>query len=46
VPDGATRVKVWHAEQLLDIPTRQMVLTAAPAKTGMQLSVVPRRRRI
>jgi plastocyanin len=46
VPDGATKVKVWHSEQLLDIPVRQVVLTPAPAKTGMQLSVVPRRRRI
>ena len=45
VPDGVTRVKVWQADQLLDLPPRQIVLTAAPAKTGMQLSVVPRRRR-
>jgi plastocyanin len=46
VPDGATRVRVWHADQLIDIPQQQVALTAAPAKTTMQLSVVPRRRRI
>ena len=46
VPDGAAQVKVWHADQLIDIAPVQMNLTAAAAKATMQLSVVPRRRRI
>jgi plastocyanin len=46
VPDGAARVKVWHAEQLIDLAPQALALTAAAAKTTMQLSVVPRRRRI
>ncbi|MEP6824644.1 MAG: plastocyanin [Ramlibacter sp.] len=46
VPDGRVQVKVWHAEQLIDIAPQQLALTAAPASATMQLSVVPRRRRI
>ncbi len=46
VPAGATRVRVWHADQLVDLPVQQVNLTAAPAKATVQLSVVPRRRRI
>jgi plastocyanin len=46
VPDGAAQVKVWQADQLLDLAPQRMTLTAAPAKTTMQLSVVPRRRRV
>jgi plastocyanin len=46
VPDGVTRVKVWHPEQLIDIAAQQVTLTPAGAKVGAQLSVVPRRRRV
>jgi len=46
IPDGAVQVKVWHAEQLLDIAAQQASVSATPGKTTMQLSVVPRRRRI
>lgn len=46
VPDGPAQVKVWHADQLIDIVPQQTSVSAAPAKTTMQLSVVPRRRRI
>jgi hypothetical protein len=46
VPDGATQLKVWHADQLIDLPVQRVTLTAAGAKATMQLSVVPRRRRI
>ncbi len=46
LPDGATRIKVWHPEQLIDIPVQQVSLSAAGAKAAAQLSVVPRRRRI
>jgi hypothetical protein len=37
---------VWDADQLIDLPPQQMVLTAAPAKATLRLSVVPRRKRI
>ena len=46
VPDGATRVKVWHPEQLIDIATQQVNVVAAGSKAAAQLSVVPRRRRV
>jgi plastocyanin len=46
VPDGMAQLRVWHADQLLDIAPQRLSLTAAPAKASMQLSVVPRRRRI
>ncbi|RYF30315.1 MAG: plastocyanin [Comamonadaceae bacterium] len=46
VPNGAVQVRVWHADQLIDIPTQQLTLTAAPAEAKAQLNVVPRRRRI
>lgn len=46
VPEGPVRVRVWHAEQLLDLPPQQLTLTAAPAAATMQLNVVPRRRRV
>lgn len=45
VPDGAVQVKVWHADQFIDIAPQRITLTAAPGKATMQLSVVPRRRR-
>jgi plastocyanin len=44
-PDGATQVRVWQADQLIDIPTQRITLSGAPAKTTLQLSVIPRRRR-
>jgi plastocyanin len=46
VPDGPVFVRVWEADQLIDLPPQQMVLTAAPAKATVRLSVVPRRKRI
>lgn len=45
VPEGAVQVKVWHADQFIDIAPLRTTLTAAPGKATMQLSVVPRRRR-
>ena len=46
VPEGPVRIRVWHAEQLLDLPPQQLTLTAAPAAATLQLQVVPRRRRV
>lgn len=45
VPDGAAQVRVWHADQFVDLAPQSVALTAAPAQATMQLSVVPRRRR-
>jgi plastocyanin len=46
VPDGATKYRVWQSDQIIDLPGAQVTLTAAPAKATMQLSVIPRRRRV
>ena len=46
VPDGAATIKVWHADQLIDIAPLQVVLGDGPAKASLQLNVVPRRKRI
>lgn len=46
VPEGAVKVRVWQADQLIDLPPQQVMLGAAPAKATLQLSVVPRRRRV
>jgi plastocyanin len=46
VPDGPVTVRVWQADQLIDIPPSQVTLTSAPAKATMHLSIVPRRKRV
>lgn len=46
VPDGAASVRVWHPEQLIDLPAQAVAVSATPARLGMQLQVVPRRRRV
>jgi plastocyanin len=46
VPDGAAQIRVWHADQLIDIAPQAHTVTASPGKLTLQLSVVPRRRRI
>ncbi|WP_372826190.1 plastocyanin [Polaromonas sp.] len=46
IPDGAAQIKVWHADQLIDIAPQQTTVSAAPGKATLQLNVVPRRRRI
>ncbi len=45
LPEGAAQVKVWQAEQLIDIAPQQLTVSAVPAKATLQLTVVPRRRR-
>ena len=45
VPDGAVQVRVWQADQLLDLAPQRVTVGAAPAKLAIQLSVVQRRRR-
>ena len=46
VPDGAVQVKAWHGEQFIDIPSQRVTVSAAPSKVSMQLTVVPRRKRV
>ena len=46
VPDGALQVKVWHADQYIDIAPLRLTLTTAPVKTTLQLSVIPRKKRV
>lgn len=45
IPDGAAQIKVWQADQLLDIAPQPVTVGAAPGKATLQLTVVPRRRR-
>lgn len=45
LPDGPAQIKVWQADQLVDLPPQQVSISATPAKSVMQLSVVPKRRR-
>jgi plastocyanin len=46
VPDGPVFVRVWQADQLIDLAPQQVTLTTAPAKATMRLNVVPRRKRV
>jgi len=46
VPAGPVYVRVWQADQLIAVPPQQMTLTDAPARTTVNLTVVPRRRRL
>jgi hypothetical protein len=43
LPDGAAQVKLWQADQLIDVPTQAATIGAAAAKNTFQLTVVPRR---
>ncbi|NDP61868.1 plastocyanin [Polaromonas sp.] len=45
LPEGAAQVKVWQADQLIDLAPQSFSVSALPGKLGMQLGVVPRRRR-
>jgi plastocyanin len=45
LPDGAAQVKVWQADQLIDIAPQQVAVSAVLAKSIMHLTVAPRRRR-
>ncbi len=45
VPDGAVQVRIWHPEQLVDLPSQAISVTSAPLQVKSQLQIVPRRRR-
>ena len=46
LPEGAAQVKVWQADQLIDLPVQNLALTASASKLAVQLNVVPRRSRV
>jgi plastocyanin len=46
LPDGAVQVKVWHADQFIDIAPQRVNLTSSLAKVTMNLTVTPRKKRI
>ncbi len=46
IPDGTAQVRVWQADQLLDIAPQTVTVSATPGKATLQLTVVPRRRRV
>ena len=46
LPDGVAQVKVWQADQLVDLAPQSFNVSATPGKISVQLSVTPRRRRI
>lgn len=46
VPDGAAQLRVWHAEQLVDLPRKNLQVQPTPVLDTMQLSVVPLPRRL
>ena len=43
LPDGTAQIKVWQADQLIDVPLQSTMISAAAAKNSFQLTVVPRR---
>lgn len=45
LPEGTAQVKVWQADQLIDIAPQQVTVGTVLAKNVMQLTVVPRRRK-
>ena len=45
LPDGNVQVRVWQADQLIDLPARTVKAGATVVRESFQLQVVPRRRR-
>lgn len=46
VPDGKVSIKVWQADQLIDLPVQTTIVSAAPAKANVQLQVAVRKKRV
>lgn len=42
VPEGAAQVRVWHPEQLVDLPRKSIQVQTAALQDTMQLGIVPR----
>ena len=45
LPDGAARILVWQADQLVDVPLQTATIGSTPSQNTVQLTVVPRKRR-
>lgn len=45
VPEGTAQIRVWHGEQLVDLPRQPLQVLPGPVLDTLQLSVVPRKRR-
>lgn len=45
LPDGMTQVRVWQADQLVDLAARSVEVAGTAARVEFRLQVVPRRRR-
>lgn len=45
VPAGVAKLRVWHPEQLLELPQRPLTIGTEPLLETVTLTVVPRRRR-
>lgn len=46
MPEGVASIRVWHADQLLDLKPLRVDVGNAPVSSTVKLDVVPRRRRI
>jgi plastocyanin len=46
LPEGPAQLRVWHADQLVDLPTQTLSLGGTATKASVQLQVVPRRKRL
>lgn len=45
LPEGAAQIKVWQADQLIDLQPQAAQIGATPVSNSFQLNVNPRRRR-
>ena len=43
LPDGAAQVKLWQADQLIDVPLQSTTIGSTAVKSTFQLTIVPRR---
>lgn len=41
VPEGSAQMRVWYAEQLIDLPLKPLQVLSGPVKDTLQLNVVP-----
>lgn len=45
LPDGAAQIKLWQADQLVDVPLQNITIGAAAVNSSFKLTVVPRKPR-
>lgn len=45
VPEGPAKVRVWHPDQLVDLPAQTVAVGPQPTRVQVQLQVTPRPRR-